>query len=265
MADEEETNTGLPVIGKESSLSNWAGPYVTDMLGQGQGLADMPYEAYEGPLTAGASDLQEQQFSGLEGINIPTGAMGDFTAQSIGNYMNPYLELALQPQIDEAQRQANIARVQDQADMISSGSFGGSRAAVLQGMGNRALQDQIQGIVGTGYKDAYDKAFGAQESAQKFGLDALQAQGDAGAVQRAIDAEGIKADKAQFEEERDYPFKAVQYMQSLLQGLPIAAQAIKRMEPTFLEQLKGDTSTALDFLKQLGLISDDVAEEEESK
>jgi hypothetical protein len=58
MATEDETDGGLPVIGKESSLSNWAGPYVTDMLGQGQALADMPYEAYEGPLTAGASDLQ---------------------------------------------------------------------------------------------------------------------------------------------------------------------------------------------------------------
>jgi hypothetical protein len=52
-------------------------------------------------------------------------------------------------------------------------------------------------------------------------------------------------------------------MQSLLQGLPIAAQAIKRMEPTFLEQLKGDTSTLLDFLGDLGLIDSDVAEEEE--
>jgi hypothetical protein len=26
--------------GTESSLSNWAGPYVTDMLGKGQALAD---------------------------------------------------------------------------------------------------------------------------------------------------------------------------------------------------------------------------------
>ena len=39
---------------------------------------------------------------------------------------------------------------------------------------------------------------------------------------RDIEAEGI-ADKLQFEEER-HPYKAVQFMQSLLQGLPIATQ-----------------------------------------
>jgi hypothetical protein len=38
---------------EESSLSSWAGPYVTEMLGRGQALAGMPYQAYMGPLTAG--------------------------------------------------------------------------------------------------------------------------------------------------------------------------------------------------------------------
>jgi hypothetical protein len=37
------------VAGVESSLSPYAGPYVTDMLGRGQALADMPFEAYTGP------------------------------------------------------------------------------------------------------------------------------------------------------------------------------------------------------------------------
>ena len=40
------------VAGTESSLSNWAGPYVTEMLGRGQAIASNPYKAYTGPLTA---------------------------------------------------------------------------------------------------------------------------------------------------------------------------------------------------------------------
>ena len=56
--------------GSESSLSTWAGPYVTDMLGRGAALADQPYYAYEGPLTAGASDLQSQAFQGLAGLTV---------------------------------------------------------------------------------------------------------------------------------------------------------------------------------------------------
>mgnify|MGYP003141031958 FL=1 len=44
--------------GTESSLSSWAGPYVTEMLGRGKAIASQPYQAYTGPLTAGASNLQ---------------------------------------------------------------------------------------------------------------------------------------------------------------------------------------------------------------
>jgi hypothetical protein len=43
-------NTGVgQQTGTESSLSNWAGPYVTDMLGRGQALANQDYQAYGGP------------------------------------------------------------------------------------------------------------------------------------------------------------------------------------------------------------------------
>ena len=69
--------TENPLVGeptsRESSLSEWAGPYVTNMLGQGQALANMPYEAYGGPLTAGSSDLQNQAFSGLANLAVPMG------------------------------------------------------------------------------------------------------------------------------------------------------------------------------------------------
>ena len=58
--------------GVESSLSNYAGPYVTNMLGQGQALANMPYQAYMGPLTAGESPLQTGAFNTAAGLTTPT-------------------------------------------------------------------------------------------------------------------------------------------------------------------------------------------------
>lgn len=60
------------VTGIESNLSNWAGPYVTNMLGQGQALANMPYQAYTGPLTAGESPLQTQAFTAAGKLSTPT-------------------------------------------------------------------------------------------------------------------------------------------------------------------------------------------------
>ena len=56
--------------GTESSLSNWAGPYVTEMLGRGQALAEQPYQAYTGPLTAGASPTQQTAFQGIAGLTM---------------------------------------------------------------------------------------------------------------------------------------------------------------------------------------------------
>jgi hypothetical protein len=41
----------------------------------------------------------------------------------------------------------------------------------------------------------------------------------------------------QFEEERDFPYKQVQYMQSLLQGLPIAAQSYSYAQPSALSEV----------------------------
>ena len=53
------------VTSRESALSNYVGPYVTEMLGRGQAIASTPYEAYTGPLTAGQSAPQTAAFKEL--------------------------------------------------------------------------------------------------------------------------------------------------------------------------------------------------------
>ena len=54
-----------------STLSEWAGPYVTDMLGKAQAISDQPYQVYGGPQTAGESGLQSKVFQGLGNLNFP--------------------------------------------------------------------------------------------------------------------------------------------------------------------------------------------------
>jgi hypothetical protein len=242
--------------GTESSLSNWAGPYVTEMLGKGQALSNMPYQAYTGTLTAGPSALQSQAFQGIGGLNIPSSSMTAFTPQSFTDtgvaqrYMNPYLMQALQPQIDEARRQAEIQRVQDAGRLTRAGAYGGGRQAVMEGAGARGLLANLANITGQGYKQAYDTAatqFNTEQqqrqqsttAAQNYGLSALQKQADLGAQQRDIEQQGISADIKQFEQERDFPYKQVQYQQSLLQGLPVAAQSYTYAQPSALSELLG--------------------------
>jgi len=257
----DTANTTDPLLGQqtgtESSLSNWAGSYVTDMLGRGWAMADQPYQAYTGPLTAGPTAAESAAFQGIAGLSIPTDQMGayvpqTFTADAAAQYMNPYLMAALQPQIDEARRQAQIQRVQDAGRLTQAGAYGGSRQAIMESELNRNLLTNLAGITGTGYASAYDKAMqqfnteqdremGAQTAANTYGLAALTRQAELGGIQRDIEQAGIEADRLQFEEERDFPYKQVQYMQSLLQGLPIAAQSYSYMQPSELSNVLQST------------------------
>ena len=480
------TAANAGVTGTESNLSNWAGEYVTDMLGKGRALSEMPYQEYGGPLTAGASNLQQQAFGTAANLAVPasvgtaaqtagdiaskaqgmsyspSGApqydklsaqnvsstfqapsayqgatfgnqfqaptqsaatnftnqfqapsqyqntaftSGTFGGEQAQQYMNPYLQASLNPQLEEARRQSQITEQQNKAAMTRAGAFGGGRSAILAAENQRNLGTNLANITGKGYDTAFQNAmsqfnadqarnmqaqqaseqskqFGAgqsmtaaqmmaqygmsaqqaQEAARQFnqqqamtgaqsaaqyglagrqaeeasrqfgagqalqsattagaqglqaalanqqagltagqgnisaaldaarqqeqsrqfganlglqglqtGLQAAKAQGDLGissgqlglanlqqqaalgAQQRGIEAEGIAADKAAFEEARANPYKMVQFQQSLLSGLPLAAQNINVAQPsTFSNVLTGAGSVA-SLLNNLGL------------
>ena len=303
------TAVNAGVTGVESNLSNWAGDYVTNMLGQGQALANMPYTPYMGPLTAGESPLQTGAFKTAAGLTTPSSigtaasTAGDIATTAKGltyspvttsfgkdqatAYMNPYLEAALKPQLEEARRQSQITQQQNAAKMTQAGAFGGGRQAILDAETQRALGANLANITGTGYNTAYDKAmaqfnadqarkaqeaqFGATYGLQglQTGLQGAQAQGQLGATQastglanlnaqlaagqqqRGIESEGIAADKAAFEEARANPYKMVQFQQSLLQGLPLAAQNYNMAQPSTLSNIGAGVTTAADLLDVL--------------
>jgi hypothetical protein len=64
-------------------LADWAAPYITNYLGKAQALSETPYQAYQGPLTAGASNLQNKVFSGLAGLTFPSN-LGQSFASPMG-------------------------------------------------------------------------------------------------------------------------------------------------------------------------------------
>lgn len=254
-------------IGTESSLSSWAGPYVTDMLGKGKALSEMPYQAYMGPLSAGSSGLQDKAFQGIG--SMPTPQMGSYTPMSFtdagvaSRYMNPYIQQAMNPQLDEARRQAEMTRTGMAGRLTQAGAFGGSRQAIMEGALNRDLMTTQSNIANKGYFDAYDtgrQQFNSEEDRRmagqgqnnQFGLNFLQKQAEFGDMQRGIESEGITADMNQFKEERDHPFKSVQYMQSLLQGLPLATQNYSYTEPSAINKFLGGAGGIMQLLEGWG-------------
>lgn len=262
------------LTGSESNLSNWAGPYVTNMLAQGQAIANQPYQAYTGQLTAGTSPLQQQAFQGAAGLATPTN-MGGFTPQSFTGegtaqqYMNPYLQQALDPQLAEARRQSQITQTQNAAKLTGAGAYGGGRQAIMDAETQRNLATNLADITGKGYMNAYDKAMQqfnteqqaaqqAQELTNRYGINVLGQQAGLGATQRGIESEAVAADRAQFEEERLNPYKMVQFQQSLLSGLPLAAQTYNTAQPSWLQSLASGatfgTGSTNAILESLGII-----------
>ena len=338
-----ESTTGQSIVGqetgRESSLSNWAGPYVTSMLGKGAALSNENYQGYSGPLTAGQSNLQNQAFQGIAGLTIPTGQMGTYqppsftqqgaqtanltpdnapndnfnfrpasdqaplspealrflresddprarllrdqaipqpvsqqaqqspqqAQQSIAQqYMNPYVNAALQPQLDELRRQSEMSRVQQAGRLTQAGAYGGSRQALADVELSRGMLANMANVTGQGYNQAYQQAQSqfnteqqqgqqSQNFANQFGLQALANQIQAGQIERNIEQEGITADRLQFEEERDFPYKQVQYQQSLLQGLPIAAQSYNYAQPSALSDFLSGSGGVYDLLGKVFL------------
>lgn len=249
------------LMGRQETLSQWAGPYVTQMLGKAQAVADQPYQVYQGPLTAGESGLQQKYFQGLGQVGFPSQLGQTFSASGAAalpsysgvgaaasptqtsptgiaaNYMNPYLGAVLAPQLSELQRQAQISQMNQASKLTGAGAYGGSRQAIMDAELQRNLLQEMNKTIGTGYATAYDKAMDQfnKEQAQAMGLAGML--GAAGTAQRGIEAEGIAADKAEFEAQRDYPFKMLQFQQSLLQGLPIQSVAAQYQQPSTLTNI----------------------------
>jgi hypothetical protein len=247
------------------------------MLGKTQALADQPYQVYQGPMTAAESPLQSKMFQGLGNLSFPsnlgqtfsstgayslpdmnaapgttTPAPGGIAAQ----YMNPYLEAVLSPQLAELRRQNDITNMNTNAKLTQAGAFGGGRQAIMNAENNRNLMQEMNKTVGQGYANAYDKAmqqFNTEQGQAKTLADMI---GQAGQTQRGIEQEGITADYNEFLAQRDYPQKMLQFQQSMLQGLPISTVYNQPAAQSGIGQLSstiGGLGNIIESLKKFNL------------
>jgi hypothetical protein len=99
--------------------------------------------------------------------------------------MSPYMQNVVDIQQREAQRQADIAGTQQQAQATKAGAFGGSRDAIMRSEAARNLALQKGDIQARGLQDAYTQAMnqfntsqGQNQAAQQ--LNAQQQQFGAG-------------------------------------------------------------------------------------
>jgi hypothetical protein len=192
---------------RENTVSDWAAPVVGGIVNAAVDVASNPYQVYGGNKVAGASDLQTKAFTNVQNLTNPntaqtnagtnmqdvyksaatqpaytgttftsntTGINDQFDQKALDSYMNPYLSTILNPQLAEAQRNANIQQMKNNAQMIKTGAFGGGGGNLLAAENQRNLGTNLANITGKGYENAYSAAQSQYNADQNRLLKALE-------------------------------------------------------------------------------------------
>lgn len=164
----------------QTTIPDYARPYVETLLGQAGALTDLeynPYMQYQGDRIAQFSPMQQQSYenaalltsspqlqdatamagqAGLGALNTQyTFKPSNYDAATAQSMMSPYMQNVTDVQMQQAKRQADIAAQTQQAQAARSGAFGGGRDAVMRSLGNADLQRNLANIQATGLQNAY--------------------------------------------------------------------------------------------------------------
>jgi hypothetical protein len=285
-----------------SDLPDWAKPYAKETLGKAQALTDInqnPYQTYGGERIAAFSPLQQQSFQaagamqpsqlgaqagqmagaatmGALGTGYNPYQMGQFTSERAAQYMNPYIEQAMEPQLREAQRTSEMQRVADQGQATRAGAFGGGRQAIVEAERQRNLGTQLGDIRARGLMSAFEQAqqnFAREqqlrEQSRQYGAGlglqglqtALQGAGQMGALGGQQFQQGMDINKLQnlygtqqqqqqqaglsqqyqdFMNQQRYPYQQLEFMSNILRGTPMGTvQTLYGTPPSMGSQLAG--------------------------
>ena len=271
-----------------TSIPEYARPYVERMLGKAEAFSSTPYQPYGGNRVAEFDPMQKQAFQEAQNLGpakqLGTGTqlagmagLGSLQAgQNYQNmatdpgamqaYMSPYIQGALNPQLEEARRQSNISGLQNAGGAARAGAFGGSRFGLQEAERQRNLGTLQNSIYGQGMQSAFDRAQQAQQFGATLGLQGMgqglqaantlgqlgqqqfnqqqagmQARAGAGAQQQAREQQILSQDYQDFLTQRGYPKEQLAFMSDMLRGLPLSqsTQQTYQAAPSWLSQAAG--------------------------
>jgi hypothetical protein len=284
--------SSTPTTSKTTTPSPDIQPYVKTVLDKGEALLNAGIPAYTGQMTAGPSQYQTQAWEGLANLSLPSNLttagqdLGNisqkamdyrFDPNSVSQYMNPYIQQALDPQLAELRRQSQINLQPSLARLTQAGGYGGGRQAIMESEAGRNLLDLQTKYTGQGYKDAYDSAMKAAQYASDLGLRGLQqatsasqAQGNVGAQEASYGLQNLQAlsaagrtqqeqNQAAFNAQYNEWLRQQKYLpdmlktqQGLIQGMPGGTQEnTYTAKPSTLQSLVGSTTGVADIVKNM--------------
>ena len=257
----------------------------------------VPFEQFTGPRIADFSPEQQEAFTGLsqigrEGLasaglasSVPffqqaqqQAGLGSLTFDDAARerLSNPFLRGVTDTAKREAVRQfESVVEPKLRAEAAAAGSFGGSRAAILEAEAQRNLQRQLSDIEERGAAAAFEQAQRAfdtekgrqlQASALFSGLgEAVPAQAarelallsSVGEAQQAQEQRALDLAEKEFIEQREFPTRQLQEFQSLVRGFPFTPSTFQvttsqQPQPSIGQQLLGTLGTGAGIFGALG-------------
>jgi len=293
----------------QSNLPKYVQPYFERLLNRTEAESKREYEPYEGQRLAGeaqdtldarqkARDVAGSGIAGLPAAQAATTAgigralqgmgyqAGQFDSDAAAQYMSPYMQQVVDVQKERAILDAQRAGAGRAAEAVGQGAFGGSRAAVQEGMAQEALGRQLAEIQASGQQQAFEQAQQqferdrtARADAERLGLGAAELAGgqarglaDLGRLAREGDVEaarlleqvgkdisardqaGLDLAYQDFVRQRDYPREQLQFLSSVLRGVPVqpSTETTSMQSYNPIQQLLGTGISALGLYKGLG-------------
>lgn len=288
----------------QTNLPAYAKPYFLNLLKRTEAESYRPYQTYGGERIAGFTPAQEALQAQTLGLQTPeqfraatagagaTGLLGYGAAQrglgaafsNTADYMSPYIQGALDPQIRELNRQAALGQRSDALASMGRGSYGGSRQALLGAERERVANQGIQDVLGRGYQSAFDAAQRQQQFLGGLGMQGLQQAGTAsqllgqlGTQEQAANLQRLEAqqkvaaqpqaleqqklDQAyqDFLRQRDYPLEQLGFYSNILRGLPVqlaSTQQTYQQPLNFGAQLLGGAASLYGLGSKAGLFAE---------
>jgi len=216
------------------------------------------------------------------GISSLAGGAQAYNPLSASAYMNPYQTQVTQNALAELQRQAQIAKQQQNLNAVRSGAFGGSRQGVQAAELSRNLADVQAARIFEDYSRNFQQAQAAaqvdfenqQRRQQQAGISTLNAAGGianlGGQVQALqqgdvsqlfnLGAQRQAADQAKFDAQRSLalqkqyePFQRIQFASDIYRGAPSGQTIVGQtygQQPSLASQFTGGTLSTYGALNQ---------------
>jgi hypothetical protein len=288
------SGTGIAAVPSSTSAPtiNGINPYTA--YGQnGAGMSASDQAAAQASVS-GFTPLQQQSFNSAANMQTPgqfnmaTGSAGQGITQALGSgqglqnqltnqntmaqYMNPYLQQSLAPQLQLLAQQTGINSAAEQGAATSRGAFGGSREALMNGLNQQSGNLAAQQMIGTGYNQAYNNAqtqannvanlnlqggqsgisganalanVGTSQLAAQQGIAGLQNL--YGTQQQQNQQNVINQSMQNYQTAQQYPMQQLSQLNSLLAGKPITDVTTTQQAaaPTTFGQITGLGLTGL--------------------